>query len=63
MIRSLCPQKKGHPGFKIVDLDYISKQLREHGFDVEAAKKISGFRRIFTVAPFGNKIEFLQAEE
>lgn len=57
------PAKKAHPGFRVVDLDSFSKQLQAHGFNVEDAKQIPGFRRIFTVDPFGNKVEFLEAEE
>lgn len=56
------PAKKAHPGFRVADLDFISMQLQEHGYNVENAKQIPGVRRIFTVDPFGNKVEFLEEE-
>ena len=56
------PARKAHPGFKVADLDSLSQQLRVHGFKVEVAEQVPGFRRIFTADPFGNKIEFLQAD-
>lgn len=56
------PAKKAHPGFKVADIAALAQELKLLGFEVESGAPILGVRRIFTYDPFGNRIEFLQAE-
>lgn len=54
------PATKAHPGLLVDDLQAIAARCRAQGHDTMLAPAIEGYRRIFLLDPFGNRIELLQ---
>jgi catechol 2,3-dioxygenase-like lactoylglutathione lyase family enzyme len=54
------PARKGHPGILVGDLDEVVERLRGAGQEVTWDGDFPGFRRVYAVDPFGNRLEFLQ---
>lgn len=56
------PARKGHPGILVTHLDDVVARLRSNGQPVEWDRNFPGFRRVYAHDPFGNRLEFLEAE-
>lgn len=56
------PARKAHPGIEVDDLDEIVGRLSEASIESTPDGNFPGFRRIYVHDPFGNRLEFLQAE-
>jgi catechol 2,3-dioxygenase-like lactoylglutathione lyase family enzyme len=56
------PALKAHPGFVSSDLDGLKARLAGAGFETTDDDSIPGSRRFFAADPFGNRLEFRQAE-
>ena len=56
------PARKSHPGILVSDLDAIVERLASSGRTAEWDSAFPGFRRVYAVDPFGNRLEFLQSE-
>lgn len=56
------PARKAHPAFLVSDLDTIADRLRAADHDVEVDHLFPGHRRFYSTDPFGNRLEFLEAE-
>lgn len=56
------PSTKGHPGFLVDDLDAMASRISDAGIQVRPDSLFPGYRRFYVEDPFGNRIEFLQAE-
>ena len=56
------PAKKAHPALLVTNLAELVETLRAAGFEVKKdPEPVQGFDRAFTVDPFGNRIELVQA--
>ncbi len=55
------PAKKAHPGLLVAEFDNLVASLEAAGCTLKTDEPLSGFRRIFTADPFGNRIELLEA--
>ncbi len=56
------PNKKAHPAFATNDLDKFAAELSGAGYPVEWDEELAPLRRFYCEDPFGNRIEFLEAE-
>jgi hypothetical protein len=56
------PARKAHPALKCLDYDKLLPSLRAAGVEIIEAEDIPGVRRCHTYDPFGNRIEFIAAE-
>ena len=54
--------RKAHPAFLISNIDEFATQLREADCDLTIDTNLPGFKRFYTNDPFGNRIEFMEAE-
>ena len=54
------PSRKGHPAFRVSDIDAVGARLDEAGVPREADHAIPGVRRFYTEDPFGNRLEFTE---
>lgn len=57
------PAQKAHPGILVTDLEDIVGRLAEAGQEAQWDADFPDFRRVYVHDPFGNRLEFLQAEE
>ncbi len=53
---------KAHVAYEVDDLAAVETRLREAGFAILPGLPIPGFIRFETRDPFGNRVEFLQAQ-
>jgi len=60
--QDFSPAKKAHPAFLVSDLDGFAAQLRGAGYAVTIDSDLPGFRRFYTNDPFGNRLEFMEAD-
>lgn len=56
------PSRKAHVAYQIDDLDGLRRQVEELGYPTRDDVPLPGYRRFHTEDPFGNRIEFLEAE-
>jgi len=56
------PARKAHPSFVVADLDAVAAKLTAAGHVVTYDDLIPGVKRFETADPFGNRLEFRQAE-
>ena len=56
------PARKAHPAFLVSGIDDLASRLNEAGYEVTIDNDLPGFRRFYTSDPFGNRLEFMQAE-
>jgi catechol 2,3-dioxygenase-like lactoylglutathione lyase family enzyme len=54
--------RKAHPGFVVDDLEALRERLREAGQEPRDDDTIPGTRRFYAEDPFGNRLEFRQAD-
>jgi catechol 2,3-dioxygenase-like lactoylglutathione lyase family enzyme len=55
------PAKKAHPGLLVENLQSLSRQLSEAGFEVKTAEPLEGYDHVYVDDPFGNRVELLEA--
>ena len=59
-----APARKAHPALLVDDLDALAAAMTAAGYDcVRADGEIPGVRRFHTSDPFGNRVEFQQADQ
>ena len=54
------PDRKGHPGILVDDLDDVAARLTRGGYPARWDDEFPGYRRIYSHDPFDNRLEFLQ---
>jgi catechol 2,3-dioxygenase-like lactoylglutathione lyase family enzyme len=54
------PERKGHPGVLVNDLDGLAGKLEAAGHPVEWDPHFPGHRRLYTSDAHGNRLEFLE---
>ena len=54
------PATKAHVALVMDDIDSCAERLRSAEFPATYDTRLPGFRRFFTVDPFGNRIEVLE---
>jgi hypothetical protein len=59
---SFRPARKAHPGVIVTDLDGLADRLTAAGAPPRWDDGFPGHRRFYADDPFGNRLEFLQAE-
>lgn len=57
------PSRKGHPAFVVADLSALRERLRAAGVEIVTDDADIGVERCFVADPFGNRIEFVAAED
>ena len=57
------PARKAHPALLVDDLDELRRLLSEHGIALREDDFEIGFRRFYADDPFGNRLEFVSAED
>ncbi len=55
------PAKKAHPAFTVANLDKVRESLITHAVKISDDDSIPGTRRLFAEDPWGNRLEFLEA--
>lgn len=60
--REFIPARKAHPGFVVSDIAALTARLKAAGAPVIDDEPLSGWHRIYSSDPFGNRIEFMQPE-
>ena len=56
------PATKAHPAFLALDLEALQRVLSAAGFPVKSDENLPDVRRFFSADPFGNRVEFIQAD-
>jgi catechol 2,3-dioxygenase-like lactoylglutathione lyase family enzyme len=56
------PARKAHPAFLVDDLDALRARVESAGGEIEEQPPLPGYRRFHAFDPFGNRLEFLEAE-
>ncbi len=56
------PAKKAHPAFAVSDLDALRESLKAHAVKTIDDNSLPGTRRFFAEDPWGNRLEFLEAD-
>ena len=51
-----------HPAFLVDSLDTLKARLESAGIATETDRQLPGFRRFYSLDPFGNRLEFLERE-
>ena len=54
------PARKAHVGLLTTDLAGLEEALIFHGHEIMPGAAIAGYRRVFTLDPFGNRLELIQ---
>jgi catechol 2,3-dioxygenase-like lactoylglutathione lyase family enzyme len=62
---SFSPATKAHPALRVAaaDLDRLAARLTDAGCGVQWDDAIPGTRRFYTADPWGNRIEFVAADD
>lgn len=55
------PAKKAHPAFAVADLEKLRATLLAHGVGIAEDDALPGVQRFFAEDPWGNRLEFLEA--
>ena len=55
------PAKKAHPAFAVSDLAKLRESLQSHAVKITEDDSLPGTRRFFAYDPWGNRLEFLEA--
>ena len=56
------PARKAHPAFLVSNIDAFAIRLRAADLEVRIDSDLPGFRRFYTSDPFGNRLEFMEAD-
>lgn len=54
--------KKAHPAFLVSDIDALAHRLAAAGHATHFDTELPGIKRFFAYDPFGNRLEFMEAE-
>jgi len=54
--------RKAHPAFQTSDFHNLLEKLKNAGYRIQSADAIDDHARFFVNDPFGNRIEFINAE-
>ena len=57
-----APARKAHPGLVVARLDALAARLAGEGIAVDWDETIPGTKRFHAADPFGNRLEFRQAQ-
>jgi catechol 2,3-dioxygenase-like lactoylglutathione lyase family enzyme len=57
----IAPTRR-HPAFSVVGLDQLRDRLEASGTATTTDRPLPGYRRFYALDPFGNRLEFLEAE-
>ncbi|MER7989174.1 VOC family protein [Streptomyces noursei] len=57
------PAKKAHPGLRVTGIEEYAAHLEERGAQVVWDEDLPGHKRFYSVAPVGNRLEFLEPEQ
>jgi catechol 2,3-dioxygenase-like lactoylglutathione lyase family enzyme len=60
--RPFTPARKAHPGLVVADLAALVERLAGAGVAVEPDDSLPGTKRFHAADPFGNRLEFREAE-
>ncbi|WP_417593358.1 VOC family protein [Parasphingorhabdus sp.] len=60
--RDFRPAKKAHPAFQASDFHNLMEKLKNAGYRIQSAEPLDHHSRFFVNDPFGNRIEFINAE-
>jgi len=56
------PARKAHPALLVEHLETLAQRLRDAGFVVVEPEPLSGYDRLHTEDPFGNRIELMESK-
>jgi catechol 2,3-dioxygenase-like lactoylglutathione lyase family enzyme len=56
------PAHKAHPAFHVEELEVLRQRLTEAGYPVTDGDPLAGYRRFYSVDPFGNRLEFIEPD-
>ena len=56
------PARRSHPAFRVGDIDAVRARLDGAGVELRDDDAIPGVRRFYADDPFGNRIEFTEAQ-
>ena len=59
---SFVPATRAHPAFRVLDLPAMRRALEAEGVPMVLDTNLPGVNRFFASDPFGNRIEFIQAD-
>ena len=54
--------RTAHPAFLVSSIDDFAARLKGNGCEVKIHTDLPGFRRFYTSDPFGNRLEFMEAD-
>ena len=57
-----APARKAHPGLVVTDLAALAARLAAVGIAVEPDDSLAGTKRFHAADPFGNRLEFRDAQ-
>ena len=61
--KNFLAAKKAHPALLVEELGELVRVLRAGGYIVTEDEPLSGYTRVYTEDPFGNRIELMEPEE
>jgi len=61
--RNFQAAKKAHPAFAVTHLDELRKALTDRGVAVVDDDNLPGARRFYAEDPWGNRLEFVEADD
>lgn len=56
------PARKAHPAFAVTNVGELAGRLQSAGLDITWDEALPGVRRFYVADPWGNRLEFLEAE-
>jgi len=56
------PATKAHPAIRVLDMSALRSRLQNHKIDLIEDEAIPGLDRFYVHDPFGNRLEFLEAQ-
>lgn len=60
---SFMPQRKAHPAFSVPDINGLVERLEAAGHQVRWDETMPNVTRFYTDDPFGNRLEFIAADD
>jgi catechol 2,3-dioxygenase-like lactoylglutathione lyase family enzyme len=57
---AFTPAKKAHPGLVVINLSALAERLTAANFQVTWDDGMEGFKRVYVVDPFGNRLELME---
>ena len=56
------PATKAHPAIRVLDMAALRSRLQNHKIEIIEDETLSGRERFYVHDPFGNRLEFLEAQ-